>query len=76
MWYCLPDSSFLCVRSPETLSRVTLAMLGIGFQPVLAITLILTICIFELAMLGVGFQPVLAITLILTICIFELACSV
>ena len=35
MWYCLPDSSFLCVCSPETLSRVTLAMLGVGLQPVL-----------------------------------------
>ena len=33
MRYCLPDSSFLRVCNPETLSRVTLALLGIGFQP-------------------------------------------
>ena len=31
--YCLPDSSSLHGYSPETASRVTLAMLGIGFQP-------------------------------------------
>ena len=31
--YCLPDSSFLLVLNPETSSRVTLATLGIGFQP-------------------------------------------
>ena len=31
--YCLPDSSFLLSCSPETSSRVTLAALGIGFQP-------------------------------------------
>ena len=33
MRYCLPDSSFFRVCNPETLSRVTLALLGIGFQP-------------------------------------------
>ena len=31
--YCLPDSSPLRGYSPETSSRVTLASLGIGFQP-------------------------------------------
>ena len=31
--YCLPDSHFLLVFNPETSSRVTLAALGIGFQP-------------------------------------------
>lgn len=31
--YCLPDSRFSIVVTPETVSRVTLAMLGIGFQP-------------------------------------------
>ena len=31
--YCLPDSHSLHVYNPETPSRVTLAMLGIGFQP-------------------------------------------
>ena len=31
--YCLPDSNFLLVFNPETSSRVTLAALGIGFQP-------------------------------------------
>ena len=31
--YCLPDSYLLCGYNPETLSRVTLAALGIGFQP-------------------------------------------
>ena len=35
-WYCLPDSSPILVFSPETSSRVTLAALGIGFQPNLA----------------------------------------
>ncbi|MDD7508744.1 MAG: hypothetical protein SPD44_04435 [Prevotella sp.] len=34
MWrYCLPDSSSLHGYSPETASRVTLALLGTGFQP-------------------------------------------
>ena len=32
-WYCLPDSCFIYHVNPETLSRVTLALLGIGFQP-------------------------------------------
>ena len=32
-WYCLPDSSPILVFTPETSSRVTLASLGIGFQP-------------------------------------------
>ena len=32
-WYCLPDSSSILVFTPETSSRVTLAALGIGFQP-------------------------------------------
>ena len=36
--YCLPDSSFLLSCSPETSSRVTLAALGIGFQPKLPTT--------------------------------------
>ena len=31
--YCIPDSPFIIVVTPETVSRVTLAMLGIGFQP-------------------------------------------
>ena len=31
--YCLPDSLLLEIYSPETVSRVTLAALGIGFQP-------------------------------------------
>ena len=31
-WYCLPDSPFLLCYNPETLSRVTLASLGIAFQ--------------------------------------------
>ena len=31
--YCLSDSFFLFGCNPETLSRVTLATLGIGFQP-------------------------------------------
>lgn len=31
--YCLPDSRFIIVVTPEIVSRVTLAMLGIGFQP-------------------------------------------
>ena len=31
--YCLPDSSPFIIGNPETPSRVTLAMLGIGFQP-------------------------------------------
>ena len=31
--YCLPDSHSLHVYNPETPSRVTLAALGIGFQP-------------------------------------------
>ena len=33
MGYCLPDSLSLLVCNPETASRVTLAALGIGFQP-------------------------------------------
>ena len=34
MWrYCLPDSSSLHGYNPETSSQVTLAPLGIGFQP-------------------------------------------
>ena len=33
MGYCLPDSSLLLSYNPETSSRVTLAALGIGFQP-------------------------------------------
>ena len=33
IWYCLPDSLSSCVYNPETSSRVTLASLGIGFQP-------------------------------------------
>ena len=36
MWYCLPDSLSLLVYNPETASQVTLAALGIGFQPNLA----------------------------------------
>ena len=32
--YCLPDSHFILVCNPETSSRVTLASLGIGFQPI------------------------------------------
>ena len=36
--YCLPDRSFLLSCSPETSSRVTLAALGIGFQPKLPTT--------------------------------------
>ena len=31
--YCLPDSSFRYHGNPETSSRVTLAVLGTGFQP-------------------------------------------
>ena len=31
--YCLPDSCFLLVCDPETSSRVTLTLLGTGFQP-------------------------------------------
>ena len=31
--YCLPDSSPFIIGNPETPSRVTLAALGIGFQP-------------------------------------------
>ena len=31
--YCLPDSCFIYHVNPETASRVTLASLGIGFQP-------------------------------------------
>ena len=37
-WYCLPDSSFCYSLYPETSSRVTLATLGIGFQPKLPTT--------------------------------------
>mgnify|MGYP003551903092 CR=1 FL=1 len=33
VWYCLPDSNLYISRNPETSSRVTLASLGIGFQP-------------------------------------------
>ena len=40
--YCLPDSSPLRGYSPETSSRVTLASLGIGFQPNLVAILHLT----------------------------------
>ena len=36
--YCLPGSHFLLVFNPETSSRVTLATLGIGFQPKLPTT--------------------------------------
>ncbi|MDY3074590.1 MAG: hypothetical protein SOW57_08125 [Prevotella sp.] len=32
-WYCLPDSRLFLSCNPETSSRVTLAVLGIGFQP-------------------------------------------
>ncbi|MCI6509396.1 MAG: hypothetical protein MR470_00405 [Prevotella sp.] len=32
-WYCLPDSPPRHGFNPETSSRVTLASLGIGFQP-------------------------------------------
>ncbi|MCI7269126.1 MAG: hypothetical protein MR561_02720 [Prevotella sp.] len=35
--YCLPDSYPLLAFNPETSSRVTLAALGIGFQPKLPI---------------------------------------
>ena len=35
-WYCLPDSRLLIVCNPETSSRVTLAVLGKGFQPFVA----------------------------------------
>ena len=31
--YCLPDSYSLLVCDPETSSRVTLTLLGTGFQP-------------------------------------------
>ncbi len=31
--YCLPDSCLYVFFNPETSSRVTLASLGIGFQP-------------------------------------------
>ena len=31
--YCLPDSCFLLGCDPETSSRVTLTLLGTGFQP-------------------------------------------
>ena len=31
--YCLPDSFVCLFIIPETVSRVTLALLGIGFQP-------------------------------------------
>ena len=37
-WYCLPDSFFCYSLYPETSSRVTLAALGIGFQPKLPTT--------------------------------------
>ena len=36
-WYCLPDSRLSLSCNPETSSRVTLAALGIGFQPKLPI---------------------------------------
>ena len=36
--YCLPDSCIYVFLYPETLSRVTLASLGIGFQPKLPTT--------------------------------------
>ena len=35
--YCLPDSSTTHSYTPETSSRVTLALLGIGFQPNLVV---------------------------------------
>jgi len=38
-WYCLPDSRPLLIYNPETSSRVTLALLGIGFQPNLLVYL-------------------------------------
>ena len=38
-WYCLPDSCPLLIYNPETSSRVTLALLGIGFQPNLLVYL-------------------------------------
>ena len=37
-WYCLPDSFFCYSLYPETSSQVTLAALGIGFQPKLPTT--------------------------------------
>ena len=36
--YCLPDSLSYFSYNPETSSRVTLAALGIGFQPKLSTT--------------------------------------
>ena len=38
-WYCLPDSPPLLGFNPETSSRVTLASLGIGFQPKVSVLL-------------------------------------
>ena len=37
MGYCLPDSLSLLVYNPETSSRVTLALLGTGFQTALTV---------------------------------------
>ena len=37
--YCLPDSNLYIGRNPETLSRVTLASLGIVFQTDLVVLL-------------------------------------
>ena len=33
VWYCLPDRRPSLSCNPETSSQVTLALLGIGFQP-------------------------------------------
>ena len=40
-WYCLPDSCPLLIYNPETSSRVTLALLGIGFQPNLLVLFVI-----------------------------------
>ena len=39
IWYCLPDSFYFIFYIPETSSRVTLATLGISFQPNLSVLL-------------------------------------
>ena len=49
-WYCLPDSRPLLIYNPETSSRVTLALLGIGFQT----NLIASVVCYWLSVVGCG----------------------
>ena len=49
-WYCLPDSRPLLIYNPGTLSRVTLALLGIVFQT----NLIASVVCYWLWVVGCG----------------------